>query len=507
MKILYVWPDQLTMSLDAFKSIDKKDVIVMIEDNADTVFSPMHKKKIVYHWATMRHFKIACENQGYTVHYVKLTKDNQQVSWKDKLSEVIALLKVQEIVVTMPNDRRWRDDVQWMRTLKPVNSHPDNRFIMSTEEFSEWAQGKKQLIMEFFYRKARIKTGLLMQDGAPIGGKWNYDKLNQKPPGKGMVVDDDLPETQDEIVADVSVLVESLYGKHFGDIKPFCFAVTEAGANEHFNAFCDKRLPKFGDYQDAMLEGKDFMFHAVIALYLNNGLLDPMLCCRKVEQAYLSGHVPLNAAEGFIRQILGWREYIRGIYLHYMPGYKKLNSLDASRALPEFYWQANSRMKCVDEAVRSTKENAYAHHIQRLMITGNFALISGIDPMQVCNWYLAVYLDAYEWVELPNTLGMALYGDGGIVGSKPYASSGAYINKMSNYCQSCHFNVKEKQGDKACPFNVFYWDFLVRHEQKWQKNNRMKLMMTHVDRMNQEQKSQIRKQAKDTWALLNQASD
>ena len=503
MRFICIWPDQLSFELEMMHSIAKDDCIVMIEDHHDTTFSPMHKKKIVFHWATMRHFANECRQRGHTVHYVSIDQAIAKHGWQHCMQSMIAAMNPSSVILTMPTDQRWRDDVEFLQTQITTHIYADNRHVMSQDEFTAWATDKKQLIMEFFYRQARVKTGLLMEDGKPIGGKWNYDKLNQKPPSQDMSIPQLHRCEMDEITQEVAKYVEENYSDHFGDIEPFVFATTRHGAQEQFEHFLTERLPLFGDYQDAMVTGESFMFHAVISMYINCGLLDPLECCQQAEQCYHSGHAPLNAVEGFVRQIIGWREYIRGIYLHHMPEYKNLNALSAKKPLPAFYWTGQSGMKCVDTAVEDTRKHAYAHHIQRLMVTGNFALIAGIDPQYVCDWYLSVYADAFEWVELPNTLGMSLYGDGGIVGSKPYASSGAYINKMSNYCKNCQFNVKEKFGDKACPFNVFYWDFLLRHEEKWDKNNRMKLMMTHVKRMSTDQKIKIQKQAEQTWQLLS----
>jgi deoxyribodipyrimidine photolyase-related protein len=298
-----------------------------------------------------------------------------------------------------------------------------------------------------------------------------------------MVFPEPLRVEPDEITRDVLGLVSERFSDHFGDLEPFWFGVTQIDAEKAFDLFIEAALPKFGDYQDAMLKDQLFLYHAVISLYINVGLLDPLSICKRVADEYRAGRVPLNAAEGFIRQIIGWREYVRGIYWLKMPDYLDQNFFGADRPLPEFYWTADTQMACLRAAVTQTKEEAYAHHIQRLMITGNFALIAGIDPKHVHEWYLAVYADAYEWVELPNTLGMSQFADGGLLGSKPYASSGNYINKMSNYCKSCRYDVKQKTGDDACPFNPLYWDFLVRNREKLKGNPRLGQIYRNWDRM------------------------
>ena len=295
----------------------------------------------------------------------------------------------------------------------------------------------------------------------------------------------------DAITREVLALVAARFGNHFGDLEPFWFAVTRADAEAAFAAFVATALPKFGDYQDAMLAGEPFLYHAVIAPYLNCGLLDPLVVCRQVEIEWQAGRVPLNAAEGFIRQIIGWREYVRGIYWLKMPGYERSNFLGHTRPLPGFYWTGETEMACVRAAVTQTREQAYAHHIQRLMITGNFALLAGIDPHELHEWYLAVYADAYEWVELPNTVGMSQFADGGLLASKPYAASGAYIDRMSDYCGGCAYEVKQRTGPRACPFNALYWDFISRHRDRIGRNPRMAQMVRTYDKFADAEKGRI----------------
>jgi deoxyribodipyrimidine photolyase-related protein len=293
----------------------------------------------------------------------------------------------------------------------------------------------------------------------------------------------------------VLALVAARFDNHFGDLEPFWYAVTREGAQAAFTAFVKTALPHFGDYQDAMLVGEPFLYHSLIAQYLNCGLLDPLAICQEVEAAYLSGTVPLNAAEGYIRQVIGWREYVRGIYWLKMPGYEHSNFFDHKRSLPDFYWTAKTDMACVRAAVTQTKEQAYAHHIQRLMVTGNFAMLAGVDPHELHEWYLSVYADAYEWVELPNTVGMSQFADGGLLASKPYAASGAYINRMSNYCGDCAYDVKQRTGPKACPFNALYWDFLSRHRDKLSSNPRIGQMIRTYDKFADDERARIKSSA------------
>jgi deoxyribodipyrimidine photolyase-related protein len=296
-------------------------------------------------------------------------------------------------------------------------------------------------------------------------------------------------------VQEVLDLVEARFGDHFGTLRPFGFATARPQALRALDHFIAHALPQFGDFQDAMLDGNRYLYHAVISPYLNIGLLEPLEICRAAETAWREGRAPLNAVEGFIRQIIGWREYVRGIYFLKGPEYVTGNALGHDRQLPAFYWGAPTRMRCVARAVEQTGQHAYAHHIQRLMVTGNFALLAGIDPHQVHEWYLSVYADAFEWVEAPNTVGMSQFADGGVIASKPYVSSGAYINRMSDYCRNCSYSVSAKTGDKACPFNLLYWDFLMRHRDRFVQNPRMAQMYRTWDRMDEDRREAVLRDA------------
>ncbi|MEO0619562.1 MAG: cryptochrome/photolyase family protein, partial [Pseudomonadota bacterium] len=389
----------------------------------------------------------------------------------------------------------------------PLEIMPDKRFIATHHDFEEWADGRKQLRMEYFYRDMRRKTGLLMDGDAPAGGKWNYDSENRKPAGQDLFMPEPERVPPDAITQDVLKLVAKRFGNHFGDLEPFWFAVTAKDAARVRDNFVANVLPRFGDYQDAMLVGEKFLYHSLLSFYINAGLLDPLDVCQRVEKAYRDGAAPLNAVEGFIRQIIGWREYVRGIYWLKMPDYVDENFFGAERDLPEFYWSANTRMTCLAEAIGQTKQEAYAHHIQRLMVTGNFAMLYGARPKAVHEWYLMVYADAYEWVELPNTLGMSQFGDGGLLASKPYAASGNYISKMSDYCSNCSYSVTKKTGEGACPFNPLYWDFLVRNREKLEKNPRISRAYSTWDRMKDENKTAYLDSAEKVLAAIERGED
>jgi deoxyribodipyrimidine photolyase-related protein len=349
--------------------------------------------------------------------------------------------------------------------------------------------------MEYFYREMRRKTGLLMDGDDPEGGKWNFDHDNRKPAPDEIKSKGPKRFDPDQTVTEVLELVAGRFGDNFGDLEPFWFATDRDLALEALDYFISDALPLFGDYQDAMLLEHRFLYHSILSMYLNAGLLNPLEICEAAEAAYRAGDAPLNAVEGFIRQIIGWREYMRGIYFREGPDYTKRNVLEHGRALPALYWGAETEMACLRAAVEQTRAEAYAHHIQRLMITGNFALMAGIDPHEVHEWYLAVYADAYEWVEAPNVIGMSQFADGGIVGSKPYVSSGAYINRMSDYCKSCAYKVSKKTGEGACPFNLLYWDFLIRHRERFAQNPRMGQMYSTWDRMDEDRRETVLKEA------------
>lgn len=398
-----------------------------------------------------------------------------------------------EVIFTQPGE--WRlllalEDMPLKLTMKT-----DTRFVSTQDEFDAWAEGRKTLRMEYFYRDMRRKTGLLMDGDDPEGGKWNYDSENRKPAPDDIAFSGPMQFTPDDVVEEVLDLVESRFGNSFGRLRPFWFATDQTQARRALTHFIIYALPRFGDFQDAMMNDNRFLYHALISPYLNVGLLDPMEVCKAAEDAYRDGHAPLNAVEGFIRQIIGWREYVRGIYFREGPDYPRRNALNHQRKLPEFYWTGDTDMNCMSKAITQTADEAYAHHIQRLMVTGNFALLAGINPHEVQEWYLRVYIDAFEWVEAPNVVGMSQFADGGIIASKPYVSSGAYINRMSDYCKSCRYKVNDKTGKDACPFNTLYWHFLDRHTDRFSGNNRMGTIYANWKRMDKDRKQTILSEA------------
>ena len=497
--------DQLSPQMSALRDISPgAAVILMCEVMEEATYVPHHKKKIAFLFAAMRHFAAALAEAGWHVDYVALEAPGNSGSFSGEVARACARHDIAQVRVTEPGEWRVRRAMEtWPDALGvPVTILEDDRFFCSHARFARWAGNRSQLRMEYFYRDMRRESGLLMDGDAPAGGQWNYDADNRKPVPASLEPPDRLRHAPDAITQDVLALVEVRFCEHFGDLEPFWFAVTHAQAEDTFQHFIDTALARYGDYQDAMRSGEPFLWHSVIALYLNCGLLDARDVCARIEAAWRAGRVPINAAEGFIRQILGWREYVRGIYWHEGPDYAARNALGATRPLPDFYWTGETDMACLADAIAQTRRHAYAHHIQRLMVTGTFALLAGIEPQVVHQWYLLVYADAYEWVELPNTLGMSQFADGGLLASKPYAASGNYINRMSDYCGTCRFDVKAKTGPTACPFNYLYWDFLARNRAHLAGNRRLAYPYATLARFTAEQRAAIAASARQFLATL-----
>lgn len=488
--------DQLSASLSSLRDYASGDVVIMAEVMEEAQYVPHHPKKIAFLFSAMRHFAEDLTRMGMDVRYIRLDDADNP----GNLDDVVTLIRQQTglgaLVVTEPGEWRMLEKFRRWQQLFPVEIRDDDRFLCSLDAFRRWAGSRKQLRMEFFYREMRKKHGLLIEpDGNPTGGQWNFDAENRKPPKKGLRSPPRLSHKKDGITRDVLDLVAARFGHHFGVLEPFHFAVTRDQALKEARHFIRNLLPMFGDYQDAMQRGEPWLYHSLLSSYINAGLLLPLELCQMAEAAFRDGKAPLNATEGFIRQILGWREFVRGIYWHHMPDYADMNYFNADRPLPGYYWGAPTRMACIREAVSHTRDHAYSHHIQRLMITGNFALLAGLDPREVCTWYLAVYADAYEWVELPNTLGMALHGDGGIIASKPYAASGKYIRRMSNFCDRCAYDPEETTTPNACPFNALYWAFVARHADRLRRNQRMPYIYASWDKFTPDKQQAIRKKA------------
>jgi deoxyribodipyrimidine photolyase-related protein len=492
-RLILVLGDQLSENLAALRAARRDDVIVMAEVAEEASHVPHHPKKIALIFAAMRKFAATLRAGGWDVRYSALDDPENTGSIPGELLRRAEETGAREVVATQPGD--WRLIAALDAAPLTVTQLEDDRFLASHEMFRGWAEGRKTLRMEYFYREMRKATGYLMEGGEPAGGQWNFDSENRKPPPRDLDYSGPMQFTPDDTVEAVLAMVETRFASNFGQARPFWFATDRAQARQHLSRWVREGLPDFGAYQDAMLDGNRFLYHSFIALYMNIGLLEPGEVCEAAEKAWRDGAAPINAVEGFIRQIIGWREYMRGLYYLQGPDYTQRNALGHDRALPDLFWGGETRMRCLSRTIEQTRDDAYAHHIQRLMVTGNFALLAGVEPAQIHDWYLAVYADAFDWVMAGNTIGMTQFADGGIVASKPYVSSGNYIAKMSDYCTHCAYKVKDKTGPNACPFNLLFWHFMDRHRSRFENNPRMGQMYRTWDRMDHEKRETILSEA------------
>ena len=490
----FILGDQLSRSIPALRGIDRdRDHVLMVEVAEETTYVPHHKQKIAFVLSAMRHFAEALRTDGIAVDYVRLDDPDNTGSFTGELERAVRRHLPEEVFVTEPGEYRVLEAIEgWNARLNiPVHLRPDDRFFCTTVDFARWAEGRRSYRMESFYRSMRERTGILMQDGEPEGGRWNFDAENRKPWPANRKPPERLRFAPDAVTRDVIDLVYRQFPGHFGDLDGFGWGVTRADALASLESFVADCLPFFDDYQDAMRSGEPFLYHATLSPYLNAGLLTAREVCARVAEAYAAGRAPLNAVEGFVRQILGWREFVRGVYWLRMPDYKDTNALGAGRALPSIYWTGETDMNCLAQAIADTRHQAYAHHINRLMITGNFALLAGVAPAEIEAWYLCVYADAYDWVELPNVHGMSTFADGGLMASKPYAAGGAYIDRMSDYCGGCRYSPKLRSGPGACPFNYLYWAFLIRNAPTLGGNHRLAMPYRTIARWDEERRAAI----------------
>lgn len=490
--------DQLSHSLASLSAVTPAEaIILMMEVAEEATYVPHHPQKIALFFSAMRHFAEELRAAGWTVDYVTLDDAENTGDFAHEVTRAAARHGATRIVTVAGGEWRVLDSQrQWAeRTRLPLSILDDDRFICTIQQFADWARPRKRLVMEDFYRIMRRQTGLLMDGDQPIGGQWNYDRDNRKPVPRGHRFTPPVRFAPDAITAEVIALVAARFHNHFGSLDSFAWPVTRAQALAALDDFVRHRLPGFGDFQDAMVTGEAVLNHSLLSPAINLGLLSPLEVCRAAEAAFHSGQAPLNAVEGFIRQILGWREYVRGLYWFAGPDYTSCNHLAATRPLPALFWGAPTDLKCLAEAVDATRRNAMAHHIQRLMILGNFAMLIGTDPHEVHRWYLAVYADALEWVEAPNVIGMSQFADGGLMATKPYAAGGAYVNRMSDHCKTCRYDVKHRTGSTACPLNALYWDFLARHEELLSGNQRLWRMYDGWRRFAPDEQARIRQQA------------
>lgn len=501
--------DQLSSGISSLRDIEKNDTVLFYEGLDEFTHVKHHKKKIAFLMSARRHFAEELKADGFKVKYIFLEDKSNTQNFATAVKLVTAEMQpaITKIIITQPSEWYLKDKIDTIK--KSLNKielevrEPDH-FLCSDKEFFSWASGRKVLTMEYFYRMMRKKYNILLtSDLKPKGGKWNFDHMNRNPLKGDMKIPEVYLFEADTISKKCLEIVAEKFSDHFGDLEPFDFAVTREDALIALKNFIEERLVRFGSYQDAMVESKPFLFHSCLSMYINVSLLSPLECIAAAETAYNSGKAPINSVEGFIRQILGWREYVRGIYEYKMPSYRNENFLEAKKNLPEFFWSGKTEMNCLHQCISETKRNAYAHHIQRLMVLGNFCLIAGIDPKEVNEWYWIVYADAFEWVELPNVSGMILFADGGLLGTKPYAASGTYINKMSNYCANCKYSPTVKLGKKACPFNYLYWDFMIRNKDRLKNNHRMRLTYSTLDKMSKPKVKEIEQNASNFFENMS----
>ncbi|CUU37254.1 deoxyribodipyrimidine photolyase-related protein [Armatimonadetes bacterium DC] len=498
--LVIVLGDQLDRNNPALEGFDPKtDAVWMAEVAEEATHVWSHKARIAIFLAAMRHYRAWLEQKGWRVLYTTLDDPANQGSFRTELARALQTHRPQRIILTEPGE--WRVRQMILETARqhatPVEIRPDTHFLIPLEVFHEHAESRKTLRLEFFYRFMRQRTGILMENGKPVGGAWNYDALNRQSfgaEGAGLVPQP-IGFAPDAITQEVLQLVEARFPNHPGSLRDFDWAITPEQAEQALDDFIANRLPLFGPYQDAMALGEPYLYHSRLSSAMNLKILDPRVAVQKAVEAYYSGHAPIQSVEGFVRQILGWREFIRGVYWRFMPEYLEHNALDAHHPLPRFYWTAETDMACLREVIGQTLRYGFAHHIQRLMVTGLYALLFGVAPKQVHEWYLAVYVDAVEWVELPNVYGMSQFADGGLMSSKPYVASGKYLQRMSNYCQRCPYNPALAVGENACPFTTLYWDFLMRHQARFENHPRLAQQVRNLSRLSEEERQAIRRQA------------
>ena len=495
--LVLVLGDQLDHRSTALEDFDADcDAVLMAEVDEEAQYVPQHKIRLVLFFSAMRHFRDALANRGYRMHYVALDDADNRGTLAEELARWGRKLEPEKIVVVKPGDYRVEQALkEASRALGcPLEIREDRHFIVSIDEFAEFARGRDKLLLETFYRQQRRRTDTLMRGRQPAGGKWNFDSENRSSLKKDERQTIPAPRSfePDGVTREVIALVEKRFPDHPGNAEDFDYPVTAKEAAIALEDFVERRLEHFGTYQDAMATGEPYLFHSRLSSALNLHLLDPRDTLRAAIDAYEGGSAPINAVEGFVRQILGWREYIRGIYWLKMPEYGELNALDADRPMPAYMWTAQTDMNCVRQCVTQLVDHAYVHHIQRLMVLGLNALLLGVRPYAVHEWHLSMYVDAVDWVSLPNVLGMSQYADGGVVGSKPYAASGSYINRMSDYCADCRYRPGRATGGDACPFTTLYWDFLSRNRNRLRHNPRMQLQFKNFDRKTASERRGIR---------------
>ncbi len=511
MAVRYLIPilgDQLSRTSALFDRIDSaQDVIVMGEVAAEIRRHPNHRQRVILFLSAMRHFRDELQEAGYRVVYQEIGESGAGDSLSSLLTERTSELQPERILFLEPGRAGIEQEFLEIAGAAGVEAEvlDDTHFLLTRDEFSRWAEGRKSLVAETFYRMMRRRTGYLMEGGKPVGGSWNYDRENRKSFRAGERPEAPAPIRfePDSVTETVRQEVRDLFPDLPGDDSGFGWPVTPRQAQLVLDDFILHRLPLFGPYQDAMWEGDGWLYHSTLSAAMNLRMLDPRQAIEAALDAYRTGQVPLNSVEGFVRQIIGWREFIRGIYWLRGDELRAANALRANRDLPDLFWTGDTTMSCLSDVVGQLIETAYAHHIQRLMVAGLFCQIYGVEPGQVHDWFMAFYVDSVEWVTLPNTMGMSQYADGGIVGTKPYIASGKYIDRMSNHCGGCRYNPDAASGDEACPFSTLYWDFIERHRDDLESNARTVLQVRNYDRKSQDERAAIAERARDLHEMIS----
>ena len=503
MVVRLILGDQLNHKHSWYNSSDDKDVCYfMAEMRQETDYTKHHIQKVVAFFKSMRNFKDWLQSLDHKIVYYQLDDKKNTQDLTRNLKQLIKEQKADKFEYQLPDE--YRLDQQLKDFCKEIDIETEvfdtEHFLTSRNDLENFYEGKKQMTMEYFYRHMRKKYDIMMVNSSdPEGGKWNYDKSNRNK-WKG---ENEIPHERGfrKDISDIVKMIEDHGVKTMGSIEEsnFNWPTSRENCLSVLNYFCKNLLVHFGDFQDAMHTEQKFLFHSRLSFAMNSKMLHPKEVVDSVIEHWRANknEIDISQVEGFVRQIIGWREYMRGIYWKEMPGYRRSNKLDNQNQLPEFYWTADTKMNCMHHAIKQSLNEAYAHHIQRLMITGNYALLTMTHPDEVCEWYLGVYIDAIEWVEITNTRGMSQFADGGIVATKPYVSSGSYINKMSNYCKDCHYKVSKKTEEDACPFNSLYWNFLDDKREHFKNNQRMSMMMSLLDKMNKEKLEALKKRAND----------
>ncbi len=504
MQHVLVLGDQLTRQVGPLSTVEPSETSVLMIESLELANTLVHhKQKLILFFSAMRHFAEDLRRDRFNVVYKK-----DEASFESGVTAYLNKYKGATLTLMEPNDAGYAD------TLRAIcKKHGGTLTIVLNElwltdkkMFAAWAEGRKELRMEYFYREVRKQYGYLLdENGEPQGGKWNFDKDNRDKPERHHVFPKIAGFEPDSITREVIAYVDKTFPNHFGDTKAFRWAVTREQALKALHNFCKHRLKLFGRFEDAMVTGEYGLYHSLLSPAINLGLLHPKEVVETALEYYhdKKNNIPLNSTEGFVRQVIGWREFMKRVYDYKMPEFKLENKLAAPTALPEFYWSGETKMNCLHQCVTQVQETGHAHHIQRLMVLGNFAQLAGVNPQELTDWFTAVFVDALEWVMIPNVIGMSQYADLGSFTSKPYGSSGNYINNMSDYCKGCHYNVKEKIGDTACPFNSLYWDFIDRHFDTFSKNQRMGVIVANWKNQKVDDKKKVLERAKQVKNLLS----